>query len=179
MLTPSSVSRSGTLIVFYRDVCLFKAQLSSVPLQWHICLLSTLCRGLLFSHPWDRVKVQSESWRNILDSEKSGLGWHTGEVGGRVAASASCTECGWMHQIHWRSSHIPSSRIVAGEGCWASSRGSRPTVFLLLFRLSFRDSRRKRLSRPKVVLVLLMLLLLRTLSSMASAPSARSPVRKD
>lgn len=102
--------------------------------------------------------------------------------GGRVAASASRTECGWMHQIHWRSrhcSHIPSSRIVAGEGCWARPRGPRPTVFLLSFRLSFRDSRRKRLSRLKVVLVLLMLLLLRTLSSTASAPSARSPVHKD
>lgn len=103
--------------------------------------------------------------------------------GGRVTASASRTECGWMHQIHWCSrhcSHIPSSRIVAGEGCWGRPRGARPMVFLLSFRLSFRDSRRKRLSRPKVVLVLLMLLLfLRTLSSKASAPSARSPLRKD
>lgn len=103
--------------------------------------------------------------------------------GGRVAASASRTKCGWMYQIHWccmHCSHIPSSRIVAGEGCWGRPRGARAMVFLLSFRLSFRDSRRKRLSRPKVVLVLLMLLLfLRTLSSKASAPSARSPLRKD
>lgn len=48
--------------------------------------------------------------------------------------------------------------------------------FLLSFWLSFRDSRQKRLSRPKVVLVLL--LLLRTLSNTASAPSALSPLSR-
>ncbi len=164
--------------MFYRDVCLFKAQLSSVwhILQWHICHLSTLCRGLLFSHPWDRVKVQSESWRNILDSEKSGLGWHTGEEEDGwlpVPLARNVDEC--IRYIGIAVTSHPAG-LWLGRGAEPDPGGARPTVFLLL---SFRDSRRKRLSRPKVVLVLLMLLLLRTLSSMASAPSARSPVRKD
>lgn len=180
VLTPSlrvfSFSRSETLIVFHRDVCLQSLTQYYAPPNGRF-VSSAHCVTGCFSHT--PVRSSESSVWNLAEHSRQWEEW-AGMThwwsGGRVAASASRTECGWMHQIRWRRhcGHIPSSRIVAGEGCWA-----RPMFFLLSFRLSFRDSRRKRLSKPKVVLVLLMLLLLRTLSSTASAPSALSPVHKD
>lgn len=153
-----------TINIIWMGCLIFKKSTFHLfPSKLPICLFCTSCDSP--SKHRDRAKVQSESWQNVLDGERH-WGWHW-----------SRRQWGRIHQCRCSgpSRHIPSSRIVVVEECWARLRES--AFFLLSVRLSFRDSRRKRLSRPKVGLALV-LLLLRLLSSTASAPSARSPVHK-
>lgn len=150
-------------------MCLFLNAFLDVHIKcsvYHMAYVSLLHVVSQSKRSWDRAKVQSESWRYVLDGERKRQRWHWRR-----------RQWGWIHQCRCigYGLHIPSSRIVVVEECWARRRGS--AFFLLSVRPSFRESRRKRLSRPKVGLALA-LLLPRLLSRTASAPSARSPVDK-